>query len=567
MHPRLTSALALACCLLGGPARGAPQVTVKARTLLRVLDVRRAADGVVVAGDLRDRDLLSGIPNRRVWISVEHGGVVWTRWTRTDRHGAFRVRMPRAAASMQLAVRFGGDASYAAQAPAPQVVDISRGTLDLQLSLERELDAAAAQQAIPVRTQQAGRPVSVQLFFYTESGKLLGRVQTSRQGRGTLRFPTARLRRPGPVTISGVFPGDAALNPLVRRYETVLVAPVELSLAAHQRQVSADGVVELAGRIRDPLGPVAGATVEIRAMGRHGASARSDAGGQFRARLRASDFPAGSLDLVARFTPQVVWRRAARSLPVEVEVLAPRPVPPELYLLPWVATLLALAVLAALRFWPLLLGLWRLAWGRRPKPRGEAEPDRPLRSGVRLARRTLRSMMSQALDINGEVWDAVETRLLPGARVTLQPIEPLDHVDQPGTVLSLTTDGQGRFASGPLAAGSHQVTVSVAGYVSERFGVQVPHRGTYHGVRVDLVPVRIRLLEIYKQAALPLLPDEGLWGCWTPRELMYHRGRLSGRRNPPLEQLTLLLEHAYWSPLAVDERHLERARALARQAG
>ena len=97
--------------------------------------------------------------------------------------------------------------------------------------------------------------------------------------------------------------------------------------------------------------------------------------------------------------------------------------------------------------------------------------------------------------------------------------------------------------------------------------MQVPHRGTLHGLRVDLVPVRIRLLEIYKQAALPLLPSEGLWGCWTPRELMYHRGRLSGRRSPPLEQLTLLLEYAYWSPLPADERHLERARELARQAG
>jgi hypothetical protein len=176
---------------------------------------------------------------------------------------------------------------------------------------------------------------------------------------------------------------------------------------------------------------------------------------------------------------------------------------------------------------------------------------------VRLARRTLRSMMSQALDITGEVWDAVESRLLPGARVTVRG---------GGDAVSLTTDGRGRFTSGPLQAGSHQVSVSLAGYVSERFTVQLPHRGTFHGLRVDLVPVRIRMLEIYKQTALPLLPREALWGCWTPRELMYHRGRRSGRRSPPLEGLTLLLERAYWSPLTVDEGQLERARELAGQA-
>ena len=39
-----------------------------------------------------------------------------------------------------------------------------------------------------------------------------------------------------------------------------------------------------------------------------------------------------------------------------------------------------------------------------------------------------------------------------------------------------------------------------------------------------------RLIEIYQQVALPLLPEAGLWARWTPRELARHSGARSGRR-------------------------------------
>ena len=74
--------------------------------------------------------------------------------------------------------------------------------------------------------------------------------------------------------------------------------------------------------------------------------------------------------------------------------------------------------------------------------------------------------------------------------------------------------------------------------------------------------VRVRLLELYRQAALPLLPGRDLWARWTPRELARHVGTRAGRRHPTLEELTGLLERAYWSGLPPPEELIVEAREL-----
>ena len=124
--------------------------------------------------------------------------------------------------------------------------------------------------------------------------------------------------------------------------------------------------------------------------------------------------------------------------------------------------------------------------------------------------------------------------------------------------MELFSDAAGKFKVPGLAAGLHEIKVTKPGYVSEIFHVQIHHRGSLHGIRVDLVQVRVRLLEIYRKATLPLLPEENLWACWTPRELTRHVGSRAGRKLWPLENLTALLENAYWSSMPAEEEVLGR---------
>src|SRR4051812_17191286 len=92
----------------------------------------------------------------------------------------------------------------------------------------------------------------------------------------------------------------------------------------------------------------------------------------------------------------------------------------------------------------------------------------------------------------------------------------------------------------------------------------IPHRGELRGVRVDLVPVRERVFQLYRRAAEPLLPEPRLWGVWSPRQIVDHvRAK---RPSPALAALTDFVEELYFSPrlapeavLATANEHVERA--------
>ena len=152
--------------------------------------------------------------------------------------------------------------------------------------------------------------------------------------------------------------------------------------------------------------------------------------------------------------------------------------------------------------------------------------------------------------------DATDTLLIVNAEVVITaPSGEVIHRCQ--------TNGMGRFSTTDLPAGMFKVTVSRGGYVSESFRCQIPHRGTLNGLRVDLVQVRVRVLEMYRDAALPLLPNEECWAHWTPRDLVHHLGRRAGRRHVVLEKLTRLLERVYWAREPAEESVLPQARDLA----
>jgi hypothetical protein len=156
----------------------------------------------------------------------------------------------------------------------------------------------------------------------------------------------------------------------------------------------------------------------------------------------------------------------------------------------------------------------------------------------------------------GTVRDAVTGRPVRGAEIVLaaDAQEPQARV----------TGADGAFEFETLSAGSWTAVVAGATYCTERFDIALPHRGELRGARVDLMPVRERIFRIYRDAALPLLPDPGQWGIWTPRQIFAHvRDQRPARA---LASLTDFVEENYFSQRIPNEDILEDARQRARAA-
>ncbi|HLL23032.1 MAG TPA: carboxypeptidase-like regulatory domain-containing protein, partial [Kofleriaceae bacterium] len=134
------------------------------------------------------------------------------------------------------------------------------------------------------------------------------------------------------------------------------------------------------------------------------------------------------------------------------------------------------------------------------------------------------------------------------------------------TMRELVTDADGAFSVDQLTTGEWRAEVFAPGHVTEVFGVAIPHRGELRGVRIDLVPVRERVFQLYRRAAEPVLPEAKLWGIWSPRQIMDHvRAK---KPSPALADLTDFVEEVYFSPrvsaeaiLPAASQHVERALA------
>lgn len=542
--------LCLALFLLASAAAGAaPVITVKGRALLRVVGIHRTSEGVRIDGEFQDADLSSGVPNRRVQLTVAAGGEQHRLTVSTDEQGQFSVTLPGSASAYRVAAQFAGDKEYAAETQEPQLLDVTKQTLDLQLSADSELDAGLPEQPINIRTRVGTDPVSVPLSLRTARGEV--HVATDAEGNAALRIRTETLGEPGTAVVTATFAGDGRINATTVRHHLLLTTRVRLTLWAKDAAVNADGEIQLQGEAADHLGPVAAGAVSLEVMGQPGAATLTDRQGRFSFQLAAEDFPPGTLDLSARYSPSESWRRPAVSPTIQVAIVPPKPIPARLYLVPALLTAAILLALSLVRFWPSIRGRLRHA---SEAPRFPVEVSGPIPSGVHRSRTGRRSLMRHAFDITGTVWDPTDKRPLAAASVL---------VERPGEGSTrVVTSRDGTFRLPQLAAGTHHVTVSLPGHVRESFSVQIPHRGNLHDLRVDLIQVRVRLLELYQQAALPLLPDRSFWACWTPRELAHHAAARAGVRHPPLEQLTALLEQAYWSGVLGEEELLQTARRL-----
>src|SRR5262249_16651734 len=166
-------------------------------------------------------------------------------------------------------------------------------------------------------------------------------------------------------------------------------------------------------------------------------------------------------------------------------------------------------------------------------------PMAGVQGGLVIAKPGVMSTLRRPNDdgISGAVRDTVRGRPIADATVRI--------IYSEANSRSIETASDGTFVIEKLMSGEHQLEAPAAGHVTERFTVTIPHRGELRGVRIDLVPVRERVFQLYRRAAEPVLPEARLWGIWSPRQIVDHVR--TKRPSPALAELTDFVEEVYFS--------------------
>lgn len=518
---------------------------------LRLEGIQHRDGSLWVSGELLDQSLKQGLAGQSISVTVRWQNRNRLSVAKTTIHGRFKIafRLPRGI--YQIALSYNGNGTYAATHVSPTTIDISKEQVDLELRAKGGLlDASQRGQVLLVGARAAGQwqalPLSLQLNKTT-----LAQETSTESGLRQLAVPTARLGKPGPLTLELHFAGDATRNAAAIRLETLLVTPTQLSLAAKERRIEAGASLTVTGTLRDGLGPISGASVDLDVMGQYLASTATDAQGHYQLRVATTDYPPGPLDLIAHFQPNVTWRSESTSSPLELRIAPHRPISVQLYLIPASLTVFALLVVVVFRYRRQIQALVSRRAGPR-KGRGTAPVSTAAQAedaGVRFGKNTLRGWLNRRYDVKGVVRDKVSGAALADAEIWLSGTSPLSR-----------SDSKGHFHVSGLEPGEHRVVVVRQGYISERFTVTLPHHGAYNNMGVDLLPVRVKLLQLYRDAVATQLPRNDLWLLLTPRELALRIGLFEGKS--PLAPLCELLEDTYWGHRPAEERDVPKAEAL-----
>lgn len=565
-------AATLALPLYGARSAGADPSTIRvqARSRIRVDKFVREPFGVRIGGRLLDAGNGSGITSRMLEIKVfgvASGDI--TESAVTNAKGEFEVTVALPLGAYTMSAAFAGDADYGGSELTNKAFDVAKESLTLTISAPATVDVNAKTITVTIKASYDGskRTVAVKLNRALIDGtgaalddKLITTVTTDGpDGDASIQLDVPGLGGPGEKRLTATFEGDTAFNGSTAEHTLAVVAPIGLTLAGPTGTVRSDSRIKLLGSVKDHQGPLQ-VPIAINAAGRRVADVMSDASGNFKVELPASEYRSGKVAFVAEYVSPSRWRRSGKSSPVVIRIEASPPIP-----IMW-------AALAALATALLVLGylLWRWRPWRKVAAlaRERRQGEEPL-SGLKLARAGLVDRFRRPDDhgFSGRVMDAHEKLPVAGAELTLEPPRPVGAPAGAVPAIVLSTGADGSFSLEGLPAGAYSCEVRARGFVRERFKFQLPHRGELRGATVQLLPVREHVLRLYRRVVEPLMPDRAVWGYWTPRELFRHARRLLGEgAYGALGDFTILTEETYYSGRPPGDDVIDRAEALAAQS-
>ncbi len=516
--------------LAAGVARAAPQVEIKAQTRLALDKVRLTSDGLAeVAGELVDKLTGEGLANQSVTITV--GGQTLT--TTTDNAGKFSVR--------------------AAVAPGPQKIELAftgRGPLD-RAELSATTDPSRAQVGLALASEEADAGAIITITGTADDAPIRLPVTLawspptdpkhggSAQVYSGQRFTLDRKRAggPGPYHLTATFPGDAERQAARAELSLELTSATTTTVQPSAERLAWEDDLVVTGKVSDVDGqPIGMAAVTLLAGDKRLAQGVTREDGAYRLEVEGEVLGEGNFGIQVTAEPGKSFVRSSKSPQVIIHVAAPQPVPVSYTVIAFLAT-----ALAAGGFFAARTKFWR-KWQRKPKPAdAPIEVPRggePIDGGMVTGKPTLAATLRRPQDdgFAGVVRDTVRSRPV-GEGVVRLLLGDLER--------EIRTAADGSFALERLEHGEWRAEVAAPGHVTETFVVSIPHRGELRGVRIDLVPVRERVFQLYRRAAEPVLPESRLWGIWSPRQIVDHVR--TKRPSPALAELTDFVEEIYFS--------------------
>lgn len=527
-----------------GAAHAGPVVEIRAQTQLSLGRVKLSDPGTVeVTGKLHDKLTGEGIANQRVYVTI--AGV--TRDATTEADGSFSVLVPGEVGPQEVTLSYGGASRLEKATPLKVTTDPAKAQLELSIAKVSDHPEGATLRITAIDDDGRHVSVPVELAVGDVTDEELDPLRTVQTGRELL-FTRREAGGAGVHRVRATFTGDDTRAPAS--------ATVTLELTSHTTttmNLSAtalafeDDLVATGKVVDDDQRPVARAAVTLVSGDRRLAQGATSEHGTYRFEVEAEIIGHGQYGVQVQTDPGTPFIEPSRSNPAIIRIATPQPVPVSYTIAAFLATAIAAGGFFAARTKP-----WRKL--RRPTPPAEVASEQGAielqQGGLVVAKPGIVSTLRRPSDdgFSGVVRDTVRGRPVADAVVTLV----LGDRER-----STRSAADGSFALDKLEMGEWRAEVAAPGHVTERFAVTVPHRGELRGVRIDLVPVRERVFQLYRRAAEPQLPESRLWGIWSPRQIVDHVR--SKRPSPALADLTDFVEEIYFSPRLAAETILSQA--------
>jgi hypothetical protein len=540
------------CTLATAPHAAPPTVEIRAQTKLVLDRVHLIADDLAeLRGHLLDSLTGDGIAGQHIKIQV---GTQATSAT-TESDGSFVVRVPIEPGRQDVKLAFRGG-QLLGSTELSQPTDPARA----QVALTIDVDDAPGGVSVTVRATADDQPVQLPIAL-SAAAPLSPKLAPLATVQSGVPFTLTRQAAGGPGTrrVHAEFTGDDLRQAASAERTVELTAGSTTSMAVTANRLAFEDNLGVTGKVVDEDGhPIGHAAVTLASGDRRLAQGATAEDGSYKFKVEGEILGEGQWGIQVQADPGKPSIKSSRSQPEIIRVSPQQPVPVSYTIAAFLATAGAAGGFFLARNKP-----WRRL--RRPALPADApanlapEGEAPIAGGLVVSKPGLAATLRRSSDngFSGAVRDTVRGRPVADAVVWLRLSHPGLHGDSVQEEKESRTGADGTFVFEAMTSGNWVAEVAAPGHVTEKFVVSIPHRGELRGVRVDLVPVRERVFQLYRRAAEPILPEARLWGVWSPRQIVDHVR--SKRPSPALAELTSFVEDVYFSARVAEETVLPAA--------